>query len=232
MTKNEYTESVQVGNVTAEILVRHRVTDWSQRRPHDRDRSTGKTRVYFFHEGENVIQNFGNRHARPVDVYKSFLPEVEKIVDGGLGKARWDRYAGCSLCPCSPGFVCETPGFDIWVTMSEEAPKIDETKVEVAQAYSAALAIDPTMPWNMRGNGKAIKGVEAYDRREITASLCIYVERKGTRESLVRGSEFYIRPAGSKPGMFRIVLPAHGATKVFSIDADTAAALNAGSRRV
>ena len=74
--------------------------------------------VYFSHEGENVLENFGNRVARPSDLYKTFLPAVIGAADLPLDtRFVWSQKAGCP-CGCSPGFVCrELRGYDVWVSL-------------------------------------------------------------------------------------------------------------------
>ena len=75
-----------------------------------------KTRVYVFPKGESLYENLMNRRTRPHTVYrKEVLPAVFRAM--GLPentRARWSRYAGCS-CPCSPGFVLETSGAEVFV---------------------------------------------------------------------------------------------------------------------
>lgn len=76
-----------------------------------------KNRLYFFHDGEKMIDNLMKRFSRPSTFYKKEViplmldelkkdyPEVyEKVKDT---KWSWNQYAGCS-CGCSPGFVGNT----------------------------------------------------------------------------------------------------------------------------
>ena len=91
--------------------------------------------------GESVLENLANRTRRPYTLWKKMIP-------GALSRAgislslegwRWSRNAGCTMCPCSPGFIIPTqtigvtPGrepvrnFDVWVTL-KGAPSIDERK--------------------------------------------------------------------------------------------------------
>ena len=94
---------------------------------------TAKTRVYVSHEGESVLEGFGNRAARPSTLYRKLvMPYVmlnlseagwEGDVDPEEGsteaKFYWNKFAGCSSCPCSPGFVVEDHyGHDVWVTIA------------------------------------------------------------------------------------------------------------------
>ena len=81
-----------------------------------RNGTGAKTRVYVFPKGETLMDNLMNRKARPYTVYKKeVLPSVFRAM--GLPentKARWSQYAGCS-CPCSPGFVLDVRGSDVFV---------------------------------------------------------------------------------------------------------------------
>jgi hypothetical protein len=116
--------------VKCEITVRERSRTRS-------DRALNKNaRIYFSHENESILEGFGNRVARPVDVYRQFLPEVAKAL--GLPentKFRWSQYAGCS-CPCSPGFICsEVQRKDVYVTLSG-APVTNNDPEALAQAHN------------------------------------------------------------------------------------------------
>ena len=102
----------------------------------DRERQRERTSsVYFFPQGESVLENLFFRRNRPYEEYRKLLPEVFKQLgqpDTPIkGNVRWSRKAGCLMCPCSPGFVikpfCATPTkhegaenfkaqVDIWVT--------------------------------------------------------------------------------------------------------------------
>lgn len=83
-----------------------------------------KSRVYFDHEGESVLQGFGDRAARPHKLYRTVLEQVARQLDLPADVTfRWSRKAGCSMCPCSPGFVVEGHwNHDIWVTVSADTP--------------------------------------------------------------------------------------------------------------
>lgn len=101
-----------------------------------------KARVYFFHEGESILENFGNRAARPRDLYKTYLGDVAERM--GLPrdtKFRWSRYAGCS-CPCSPGFICDDlRGVKAFVTLSAEAPKVNDNAEELSEAAHRTMQL-------------------------------------------------------------------------------------------
>lgn len=190
------------------------------RRNYDLESPHGRTRVYFSHEGENIIQHFGNRHARPVKLYKEQLKAVAKAM--GLPedtKFRWSTKAGCTMCPCSPGFICDADlGRDVHVTLSGDAPHIDDSKAGIAAYYSDALVgqleREGMISRSGGGNGKAVKGLENYVARQMKSGVTYKVSRKGT-EAVMDGL-FYIRPATSSGG-YRIVLPEYGTTKIFSV---------------
>lgn len=90
----------------------------------DRDENRlGNSKVYFFHKGESVLEDFGNRVARPQDLYKTYIPDVaEKMGLSRTAKFSWSQKAGCR-CGCSPGFTSKkVKGKDVFVTL-EGAPK-------------------------------------------------------------------------------------------------------------
>ena len=70
-----------------------------------------KGRVYIYPKGETVMQHFLiGRHTRPYTQYKK---EILPVLRRELGlpkdaKFSWSRYAGCSGCPCSPGFIADS----------------------------------------------------------------------------------------------------------------------------
>ena len=71
------------------------------KRPADKS----KPRLYFFHSGENVLENLQNRHSRPSQIYKELFPQIEKELKlSNSMKASWSQKAGCG-CGCSPGFI-------------------------------------------------------------------------------------------------------------------------------
>jgi hypothetical protein len=68
-----------------------------------------RTRVYFWPEGETSLQNlFEGRHSRPfLEFRRQLMDEVLRQAGLREQKALWSQKAGCSMCPCSPGFVLE-----------------------------------------------------------------------------------------------------------------------------
>jgi hypothetical protein len=80
-----------------------------------------RTRVHFFHEKENMLENLLSRHDRPENEYRVLLPEALKALGRNPQvRAKWSQKAGCS-CGCSPGFVLETrDNMNIFVTVKTE----------------------------------------------------------------------------------------------------------------
>lgn len=88
---------------------------WSQRKGEPyRD----SNKAYVWVSGESVMENLINRHSRPYKFYQeNILPEILKQVDAEHPEYRistnvkdwgWRSKCGCSMCPCSPGFVQKT----------------------------------------------------------------------------------------------------------------------------
>lgn len=83
------------------------------------------TRVYIWPKGESILENLANRHDRPHDAWAH---EVMPSVYGKLGldtnvfKMKWNTKAGCTMCPCSPGFVIKdgVRGREVSVSISYE----------------------------------------------------------------------------------------------------------------
>lgn len=104
-----------------------------------------RTRVYFNHANESIMENLIARRSRPRDLYATYLPEVaEKLGLPRTTKFRWSQKAGCE-CGCSPGFICvESYGKDVWVRLSADAPQVaddagEQVRVRLAQVIEAGL---------------------------------------------------------------------------------------------
>lgn len=67
-----------------------------------------KPRIYLSKQNQGVLDEMfsGERYNKP---YNLIRPKLDEIMTA-LGfkpenwKYNWDRYAGCKMCPCSPGF--------------------------------------------------------------------------------------------------------------------------------
>ena len=70
--------------------------------------------------GEDVWTHLANRRSRDYTTLKPLI--AAKLTEMGIEftKIRWNRYAGCSMCPCSGGFMIERSdkygsiGVDYW----------------------------------------------------------------------------------------------------------------------
>jgi len=72
-------------------------------------------KLYLWVSGETLLENLANRHSRPHNYYKkevlpSILREVatkypELSISTDIKDWSWSQKCGCSMCPCSPGFV-------------------------------------------------------------------------------------------------------------------------------
>lgn len=83
------------------------------------DRPSGPSRV-FVDFGEDVWTHLANRRSRDYNTLRPLI--AAKLTELGIEftKLRWNRYAGCSMCPCSGGFIIEdgkswrNDGKDYW----------------------------------------------------------------------------------------------------------------------
>lgn len=79
-----------------------------------------RNKMYIFVKKETIIDNLINRRSRPYDEYKkNIIPKVMEIIKEKYpetyelvkdSKWSWKQNCGCSMCPCSPGFVASTEG--------------------------------------------------------------------------------------------------------------------------
>jgi len=82
----------------------------------------------------------------------------------------------------------------------------------------------------------AIKDLDHYERRVYTSRYRTTLSRRGSSIVLELGDVFYIRPAGSSPNTWRVVLDAtdaggkgHGVNYVYSLDLETFRAIQEAS---
>ena len=87
-----------------------------------------KNKMYVWVDNETLFENIINRRNRPYQMYKKeVIPMVMELIkkkhpdyynDLKDTKWSWNQKCGCSMCPCSPGFVGDTTGFyEIHVTI-------------------------------------------------------------------------------------------------------------------
>ena len=74
-------------------------------------------KMYIFIENETLLENLNNRSLRPFKMYreevvpmvmehlKRYEPSTYKLVKDS--KWGWSKHCGCSMCPCSPGFISD-----------------------------------------------------------------------------------------------------------------------------
>lgn len=99
-------------------------------------------RIYVQVGDFNVLEDLRNRRRRPYTEFRKF---IERAVWPTLGwqetapKIGWRQNAGCSMCPCSPGFVVQSEHwrpvesigehFDMWLTIkTPDFVSVDERK--------------------------------------------------------------------------------------------------------
>jgi len=85
---------------------------WSERKGEPfRDNN----KCYIWVERESIVENLMNRRSRPYKFYQeNVLPQILKEVNEKYPEYRistnvkdwgWRQKCGCSMCPCSPGFI-------------------------------------------------------------------------------------------------------------------------------
>lgn len=133
-------------NFVLAITVGKRRLDPSARADHDKP--TGRGRLYFSLGSEtNVIENLLNRGREPRDLYKQLLEHVfgslvhaglaspeDPLVQEPLKHCRWSKHAGCTMCPCSPGFIVDgLIGVDVWISVYSSQAEYDQVQAQLAQ---------------------------------------------------------------------------------------------------
>lgn len=118
------------------LTVRARTRSWPNQPGMYREWVKG-TQIYVHEKGETLVENFINRRNRPVDVYRDAAYAAIKLfpeLDGH--KLRWSVHAGCSMCPCSPGFMLKDSDLhsfrfcidnkpvDLWVDIDRTTPYV------------------------------------------------------------------------------------------------------------
>lgn len=84
-----------------------------------------RPRIYVSPEGETLRENLleGGRYNRPYKLYKAeVLPQLFRVLALNDIKVGWSKKAGCTMCPCSPGFIVKEGNvpFDIWVDVTDK----------------------------------------------------------------------------------------------------------------
>lgn len=99
-----------------------------------------KPRIYVSPEGESLYDNLMSRRQRPSTMYRK-LAVAAALRALGLPadtKVTWSHYAGCTMCPCSPGFIVEAACTheDVYCTIG------DPIEVEALAAKREQAAIE------------------------------------------------------------------------------------------
>jgi hypothetical protein len=84
-------------------------------------------KMYIWVNNQTIIQNLMGRGSEPYKDYKKFvIPKVmEKIKEEHPKvyelikdvKWGWNKHCGCSMCPCSPGFISDRKDFSTHQTI-------------------------------------------------------------------------------------------------------------------
>jgi hypothetical protein len=92
-------------------------------------------KAYVWVSGESIAENLTERRSRPYKYYQeNILPEILRQVDAKHPEYKisinvkdwgWRQKCGCSMCPCSPGFIQKTGSGT--VTISAEVEFFKET---------------------------------------------------------------------------------------------------------
>lgn len=80
-------------------------------------------------KGENFAQSFARRTTRPFEQWRETVANTLREYGAEFTGIYWDQRAGCSSCPCSPGFVLvgtREAGTAYYVTIDADAVTTDE----------------------------------------------------------------------------------------------------------
>lgn len=81
--------------------------------PESSSRRRPRVNIFVDPKGETILDNLvAGRRNRP---YNEWKPLVKDFLVNALGlpediKLRWSKNTGCSMCPCSPGFMIDWTG--------------------------------------------------------------------------------------------------------------------------
>lgn len=129
-----------------------------------------KPRLYVSFPGESLLDNLVNRTSRPAASLGRLVRPLLKHLDMG-GTIGWYAKAGCSMCPCSPGFIwtdaprlnfgrldergMESARYDAYLDLQDVPTVKDEPETLLRQDQRlAALAADPTLDLAALANTK------------------------------------------------------------------------------
>lgn len=69
-----------------------------------------KVRVYFFHKEGSTDENRKQ--------FRKMMPHILALAGLEGQKFSWSKSAGCTACPCSPGFIVDAVGPNIFVDVT------------------------------------------------------------------------------------------------------------------
>jgi hypothetical protein len=82
---------------------------------------TNRNKIYMWPDNETISENLVNRRTRPYTTYKKdLIPQLMEWLEKNMpnyykeikdSKWGWRQNCGCSMCPCSPGFVSDAEGY-------------------------------------------------------------------------------------------------------------------------
>jgi hypothetical protein len=125
--------NVQV--IEADVHARKPVPYW-----HGRDYKSyiSKPRIYVSVAGDTLLDSLAARGTRPPKQFRTLAVPAALAALGLAADTRvtFSHYAGCSMCPCSPGYIVEDKSkrADVWVTLGDP--------VEVTAQAAAKLEAD------------------------------------------------------------------------------------------
>ena len=80
-----------------------------------------KGRIYVSIEDETILENLQNRRNRPIKLWRAYATAALAELGYTDIPLSWSQYAGCSMCPCSPGFISSAASLrrkDIYVNVA------------------------------------------------------------------------------------------------------------------
>lgn len=90
------------------------------------DGSYRQSKVFFWPETFTLDEHLDGRFKRPYERLRMRMRSVWRLADipqeewPRTREVKWSQKAGCSVCPCSPGFiVARRWGYDLHVTYRE-----------------------------------------------------------------------------------------------------------------
>lgn len=84
-------------------------------------------KMYIFIKNQTILENLFGRGSEPYKNYKKFvIPKVMEMIKEQHPdkyellkdvKWGWNKHCGCSMCPCSPGFISDRKDFSTHQTI-------------------------------------------------------------------------------------------------------------------